>query len=147
MLWDSSCTQVGKHLGRDFSDTGCIAELPEKWSIAFLRKCVQRISKNSTRNHTNPRKLQSGSILRGPVVFSEACRAGLAAEAQKCKPEVAKFAESGGNLKVKLTPKSIVIMQFSIVFEDLLQAKAAPTSGQNRIADAFRRSERVESVT
>ena len=42
----------------------------------------------------------------GLGAFLEPCRAGLAAEAQKCTPEVAKLAQLGGILEVKLGLKS-----------------------------------------
>ena len=45
-------------------------------------------------------------VLGGLGAFLEPCRAGLAAEAQKCTPEVAKLAQFGGILEVKLGLKS-----------------------------------------
>ena len=42
----------------------------------------------------------------GLGAFLEPCRAGLAAEAQKCTPEVPKFVQFGGILEVKLGQKS-----------------------------------------
>ena len=42
----------------------------------------------------------------GLGAFLEPCRAGLAAEVEKCTPEVTKNAQSGGNLEAKLMPKS-----------------------------------------
>ena len=35
VLWDGFCKNVENNLNRDVSDTGCIAELPEKLSITF----------------------------------------------------------------------------------------------------------------
>ena len=42
----------------------------------------------------------------GLGAFLEPCRAGLAAEAEKCTPKVTKNAQFGGNLEAKLAPKS-----------------------------------------
>ena len=42
----------------------------------------------------------------GLGAFLEPCRAGLAAEAEKCTPKVTKNAQFGGNLEAKLRPKS-----------------------------------------
>ena len=42
----------------------------------------------------------------GLGAFLEPCRTGLAAEAQKCTPEVPKLAQLGGILEVKLGLKS-----------------------------------------
>ena len=82
----------------------------------------------------------------GLGAFLEPCRAGLAAEAQKCTPEVAKLAQLGGILEVKLElksqKKSIDFFNFFwMFFEALLEAKMAPKSLQNgsrnRLQDAF----------
>ena len=42
----------------------------------------------------------------GLGAFLEPCRAGLAAEVEKCTPEVTTNARFGGTLEAKLTPKS-----------------------------------------
>ena len=78
--------------------------------------------------------------------FLEPCRAGLAAEAQKCTPEVAKLAQLGGILEIKLEPKSQKksiknLLNFWLFFEALLETKMGPKSLQNgsrnRVQDAF----------
>ena len=82
----------------------------------------------------------------GLGAFLEPCRAGLAAEAQKCTPEVPKLAQLGGILEVKLGLKSQKksienLSNFWLFFEALLEAKMAPKSLQNgsrnRLQDAF----------
>ena len=82
----------------------------------------------------------------GLGAFLEPCRAGLAAEAQKCTPEVAKLAQLGGILEVKLgltsQKKSMEkLIIFWLFFEALLEAKMVPKSLQNgsrnRLQDAF----------
>ena len=81
----------------------------------FTRKMVEHILKT-----TSPKMCQKimpkivknwenqglEGVLGGLGAFLEPCRAGLAAEAQKCTPEVAKLAQLGGILEVKLEPKS-----------------------------------------
>ena len=58
----------------------------------------------------------------GLGAFLEPCRAGLAAEAEKCTPEVAKNAQFGWNLEAKLKPKSITkIYQNVYVFCSFLK--------------------------
>ena len=85
----------------------------------------------------------------GLGAFLEPCRAGLAAEVQKCTPEVSKFARFGGILGVKLEPKSFnenydFSFTFLFFFEAHLEAKTAPKSLQNgtqtRLQDAFQRA-------
>ena len=78
----------------------------------------------------------------GLGAFLEPCRAGLAAEAQKCTPEVPKLFQFGGILEVKLGLKSQKKKLFFLLFfEPLLETKIAPKShqngSQNRLQDAF----------
>ena len=61
----------------------------------------------------------------GLGTFLEPCRAGLAAEAQKCTPEVAKLVQFGRILEVKLGLKSLTkidkqIVKFLVVFRTSL---------------------------
>ena len=63
----------------------------------------QQIIPNIVKNWEN-RGLEG--VLGGLGAFLEPCRAGLAAEAQKCTPEVPKLAQLGGILEVKLGLKS-----------------------------------------
>ena len=72
----------------------------------------------------------------GLGAFLEPCRAGLAAEAQKCTPEVPKLVQLGGILGVKLGTKSFYKsikhwLNVWFFFEALLEAKVAPKSLQN----------------
>ena len=69
------------------------------------------VSKNVSKSHARNRKktkkkMGLEGVLGGLGAFLEPCRAGLAAEAQKCTPEVAKLPQLGGILEVKLEPKS-----------------------------------------
>ena len=81
----------------------------------------------------------------GLGAFLEPCRAGLAAEAQKCTPEVPKLVQFGRILEVKLglksLKKSLIFFNFWLFFEPLLETKIAPKShqngSQNRLQDAF----------
>ena len=66
-------------------------------------KMCQKIMPKIVKNWEN-RGLEG--VLGGLGAFLEPCRAGLAAEAQKCTPEVAKLAQLGGILEVKLGLKS-----------------------------------------
>ena len=78
----------------------------------------------------------------GLGAFLEPCRAGLAAEAQKCTPEVPKLAQLGGILEVKLGLKSQKkssenLLNVLLFFEALLEAKMAQKSLQNRSRNRF----------
>ena len=89
----------------------------------------------------------------GLEAFKEPCRAGLAAEAEKCTPKVTKNAQFGGNLEAKLKPKSTkksikIGSKFLFFFEALLEAKTVPKSLQNgtqdRLEDAFQRARKLK---
>ena len=88
------------------------------------------------------RKSGSGGCFGRSGAFLEPCRAGLAAEAQKCTPEVAKLAQLGGILEVKLEPKSQKklikkLLIFWLFFEAPLETKMVPKSLQNRSRNRF----------
>ena len=65
----------------------------------------------------------------GLGAFLEPCRAGLAAEAQKCTPEVPKLDQLGGILEVRLELKSQKIdpkfVKFWVVFRSSLGGESA----------------------
>ena len=63
----------------------------------------QKSYKKATKNGEN---LCLEGVLGGLGAFLEPCRAGLAAEVEKCTPEVTKNAQFAGNLEAKLKPKS-----------------------------------------
>ena len=106
-LWNSFCKNVENNLNWDFSDTGWTAELPEKLSITFWRQCAQKCIKKS---YQKSLKIEENWGLEGALgglgACLEPCWPGLAAEARKCTPDVAKVVQFGANLGVKLEPKS-----------------------------------------
>jgi len=87
---------LGKILVEIFLTTGCIAELPENGRSHFednvsknVPNMFQKSCNKSTKNGEN-RGLEG--VLGGLGAFLEPCRAGLAAEVEKCSPEVTKNA-------------------------------------------------------
>ena len=106
-------------------------------------KMCQKIIPEIVKNWEN-RGLEG--VLGGLGAFLEPCRAGLAAEAQKCTPEVPKLAQLGGILEVKLGLKSQKktignLWICWLFFEALLEAKMAlkrfQNASRNRFQDAF----------
>ena len=81
----------------------------------FTRKMVEHILKTTSPKMCQKimpkivkklRKSGLEGVLGGLGAFLEPCRVGLAAEAQKYTPEVAKLPQLGGILEIKLEPKS-----------------------------------------
>ena len=87
-------------------------------TLAALQSCQKNgrahfednVSKNVSKNNAENRKKTEHrgleGVLGGLGAFLEPCRAGLAAEAEKCIAKVIKNCQFGGNLEVKLWPKS-----------------------------------------
>ena len=72
----------------------------------FEDNVSKNVSKNNAKNRKNTENLRLEGVLGGLGAFLEPCRAGLAAEAQKCTPEVPKLVQFGRILEVKLGLKS-----------------------------------------
>ena len=113
----------------------------------FEDNVSKNVSKNHAKNRTTNEKIRGlEGVLGGLGAFLELCRAGLAAEAQKCTPEVPKLVQFGRILEVKLGLKSQKksienLLNFWLFFELLLETKIPPKShqngDQNRFQDAF----------
>ena len=113
----------------------------------ILKQCVQKCIKKS---YQKSLKIEENWGLEGALgglgPCLELCWPGLAAEARKCTPDVAKVVQFGANLGVKLEPKSFKksiknYLIFVFFFGALLEAKLAPkplqNGGRNRLQDAF----------
>ena len=113
----------------------------------ILKQCVQKCIKKS---YQKSLKIEENWGLEGALgglgACLEPCWPGLAAEARKCTPDVAKVVQFGANLGVKLEPKSFKksiknSLIFVFFFGALLEAKLAPkplqNGGRNRLQDAF----------